>query len=268
MIDDYGMNNSNQQNKNGVHRICYYDQETGEYYVISGAERAALEMKAAEFERAHDMSRWTRLPNIWHGLDLPSVRGHIEPCPDEDEVLLCCNYPFPDDSIRHFKGRSVSEVRFKIIKELYKYYSAQPRSMLYNSLLELGANDLEKFCISEEEPQFPLNKYTVTNYMNRYIDELKVVTEEKLARLSDCSKSTICRIKVGETTTYKRNRMLIISFGLELPRADLYQFIRAVAADFPSTPIERKIKEQIDIGNINYKRFINWIKYSDHDKCI
>ena len=57
MIDDYGMNNSNQQNKNGVHRICYYDQETGEYYVISGAEKAALEMKAAEFERAHDMSR-------------------------------------------------------------------------------------------------------------------------------------------------------------------------------------------------------------------
>lgn len=264
-MKDYGMGSSNQQHKNVDYRICYYDRENGEYYVISGVLRETLEKKAAEFERTHDMSRWTRLPNIWHyGLKFPSVRGHIESSRDEDEILLCCNYPFPDDSIRHFNGSSVNEIRLKIIKALYKYYSAQPRSLLYSSLMELGTNDLEKFCVSEEEqPQFPLNKYTVTNYMNKYIDELSVVTEEKLAILSACSVSTISRIKTGVTTTYKRERMLIIGFGLNLPKADLLQFIRSVATDFPSTPTERKIKEQIDKGNLNYKKFIDWIKYPD-----
>ena len=242
MWTGYDMNEHYHGNMSHSYKARFSNRENGDYQVLTSTFKEAFDEKIKEFERTHDMSCWQRIPDFFlYGICLPKAWGLIKAGQDENDPLLYCDYSFPDGTSRCFEGKSVMEIRLRIAMAYY-----EPMTHSHEE--------------QEEAPQFPLNDYTIINYMWRYIKELKVITEEKLAKKANCSKSTICRLTTGTSSIYSnRKRMLAIGFGLELPKVDLLQFITAAAPNFPCTSTERSIMEDIRNNKLDYNKFINMI---------
>lgn len=249
------MNQDNRQVRADHFTASYYNKECGEYHVISAITKDDLNKKVMKFEQKHDMSCWLPVPDLFPcGISLPRIRGFVKPCQKEGETLLSCKYPFPDRTKIKFVGRSVSEIRRQIIDTLYKKYPSMPWTTRYNSLMELSTDNLEQICSYDtEKPQFKLDDYTVVNYINKYIDDLHVYTGTELAIMVNCGKSTISRIKTGETQNYDRDLMLRIGVALKLPKVDLIQFMRCVTPLFPKTIVDNKVLSLIGSGITDYQ---------------
>lgn len=207
--------------------IYYHNRETGVYYVIMGTTKSVLEERAAYFEQTHDMHCWMRMPdNFCFDDSMLCVRGEIESEQVERETLIQFIYPLSDDSLLCFKGKTVHKICMQTVRNL---------------------------CEENEEPnpQFPLNKYTICNYLHEYIDvkgsEIKVILE----RLTS-SRSRFYRIRNGITTHYDRDYILHVGLAIELPKVDLIQFMKSVDPVFPSTQIDYKILEYRDRGIMDY----------------
>ena len=150
---------------------------------------------------------------------LPFVLGIIQP--DRNAPSVYCNYPFPDGTVGHFEAESVRKLRILI------------------------ANFLSM-------PDFPITKYTVSQYIYKQISDKEEVTVTNIADLTGISRSTIYRYMNGELQNYSRDIILSIGVAIKLTKINLRQFIHAARFSFPETRIDYRIEELLDQGISDY----------------
>lgn len=150
---------------------------------------------------------------------LPNVLGIIQL--DGNSPSVYCNYMFPDGTVRRFEATSVRRLR-----------------MLIADFLGI--------------PDFPITKYTVSQYIYKQICDIKEVTVSNIFYLTGISRSTIYRYINGDTKNYSRDKILPIGVAIKLTKINLRQFMHAAKFNFPETRADYRIEELLDQGISDY----------------